>query len=74
MTAGGAIPPAFLRSNIRIIQMTQLITKTYEAIRDTMRFYRTVHELTQLNDRELADLGLTRGDICHVAANATLKG
>jgi len=54
--------------------MTHLITKTYEAIRDTMRFYRTVHELTQLNDRELADLGLTRGDICHVAANATLKG
>lgn len=53
--------------------MTQLITKTYEAIRDTLRFYRTVHELTQLSDSELKDLGLTRGEIPHVAANATLK-
>ena len=54
--------------------MTQLITNTFKVIRDSYRFYRAVHELTQLNDRELADLGLTRGDICHVAANATLKG
>ena len=54
--------------------MTYFITKTYEAIRDTLRFYKTVQELSQLSDRELADLGITRNDIAHVAANATLKG
>jgi uncharacterized protein YjiS (DUF1127 family) len=54
--------------------MTQIFIKTYEAIRDTFRFYKTVQELSQLNDRELQDLGLTRNDIPQVAADATLKG
>lgn len=54
--------------------MTQIILKTYEAIRDTFRFYKTVQELSQLTDRELHDLGLSRDQIAHVAADATLKG
>jgi uncharacterized protein YjiS (DUF1127 family) len=70
MTAGGAIPPAFLRSNIRIIQMTQMITKTIETIRDTYRFYNTIYQLQCLNDKELQDLGLTRQEIVFVAAKA----
>ena len=53
--------------------MTQLITNTFKVIRDSYRFYRAVHELTQLTDRELADIGLSRGDIPRVAADATLK-
>jgi len=36
---------------------------------DSLRFYNTVRELSQLNDRELADLGLTRNDIVRVASN-----
>jgi len=50
--------------------MTQLITKTYEAVRDTFRFYNTIYELQCLNDKELQDLGLTRQEIVFVAAKA----
>ena len=33
-------------------------------------YVRTRNELTQLTDRELADIGLSRGDIEHVARRA----
>jgi uncharacterized protein YjiS (DUF1127 family) len=50
--------------------MTQLITKTYETIRDAYRFYNTIYELQCLNDKQLEDLGLTRQEIVFVAAKA----
>jgi uncharacterized protein YjiS (DUF1127 family) len=66
--------PQLFNVHIKENTMTRLITKTYEAIRDTFRFYKTVQELSQLSDRELRDLGLSRDQIPHVAADATLKG
>jgi uncharacterized protein YjiS (DUF1127 family) len=38
------------------------------------RYRRTVNELSQLTDRELADVGLTRGEIDTVAKRTTLFG
>jgi len=31
------------------------------------RYYRIVNELSRLSDRELADIGITRGDILNLA-------
>lgn len=39
---------------------------------DSLRFYRTVRELNSLSDRELSDLGITRGNITYIAMNSTL--
>jgi len=50
--------------------MTQIFTKTYEAVRDTLRFYNTIYQLQSLNDKELQHLGLTRQEIVFVAARA----
>ena len=50
--------------------MTQLITKTYEAIKDTFRFYNTILELNALSNKELHDLGLTRQEIVLVASRS----
>jgi uncharacterized protein YjiS (DUF1127 family) len=52
--------------------MTQLFTKTYEAVRDTLRFYNTIYELQCLNNKELEDLGLTRKEIVFIAARAII--
>lgn len=50
--------------------MLNVFAKTYNAIRDTFRFYNTVFELQALNDKELQDLGMTRQEIVMVAAKA----
>ena len=39
----------------------------------TRRYYTVVNELNGLSDRELADIGLTRGDIVFVAIEMSLK-
>ena len=36
-------------------------------IQDWKRYERAVQELSRLNDRELADIGITRGDIHRIA-------
>ena len=33
----------------------------------TTRYYSIVNELSKLSDRELADIGITRGDILNLA-------
>ena len=38
-----------------------------EKIEHNRRVYATIHELSKLTDRELNDIGLTRGDIWSVA-------
>ena len=38
------------------------------------RYVRTRDELAALTDRELADIGLVRGDIDHIARQAALNG
>jgi len=44
--------------------MLSAIVRRY---RDWKRYAVAVQELSQLSDRELADIGITRGDIAHVA-------
>jgi len=41
------------------------LIRMIRAMRD---YRRTVNELSQLSDRELADIGLNRSDIPHIAA------
>jgi uncharacterized protein YjiS (DUF1127 family) len=52
--------------------MLDFIKKSINMCQDTMRFYKTVFELSNLNDRELKDLGLSRDQIPMVAMKATL--
>lgn len=37
------------------------------ALRNWQRYNETVRELNRLSNRELADLGITRGDIARIA-------
>ena len=37
------------------------------------RYHKTVRELTQLTDRDLADLGIHRSDISRVAKTSVLR-
>jgi uncharacterized protein YjiS (DUF1127 family) len=41
-------------------------------IEDTRRYYKALEELNRLSDRELADIGLYRGEI-HMVALTTLN-
>ncbi|WP_372425326.1 DUF1127 domain-containing protein [Salinarimonas chemoclinalis] len=43
------------------------LTWVLSRIRAYQRYRRTVRELERLSDRELNDVGLSRGDIDHVA-------
>jgi uncharacterized protein YjiS (DUF1127 family) len=69
-------PVAYIRSNeavlfqglnrkIRRIPMLLSLIRMVKAFRD---YQRNVNELSQLSDRELADIGLDRSDIPRVAA------
>jgi uncharacterized protein YjiS (DUF1127 family) len=42
-------------------------------IKDWFRYYETIRELSQLSDRELKDLGLTRGEIVSEAYNQWVR-
>lgn len=48
--------------------MIKLITEKFQ---EWMRYRVTVQELAQLSDRELADLGICRGDI-HIIAKQSV--
>lgn len=41
-----------------------------ERLEDTRRYYKALEELNRLSDRELADIGLYRGEIPMVALTA----
>lgn len=47
-----------------------IVSHIITRIRSYMRYRASVRALSQLNDRELADIGLTRGDIETVAKDA----
>ena len=44
-----------------------------EWFKRTRRYYTVVNELNSLTDRELADIGLTRGEIVFVALEMYVK-
>ena len=53
--------------------MFSFIKKTAEWYVDTMRFYNTVYELSELSDKELNELGLARSQIPFVAMKASIR-
>jgi uncharacterized protein YjiS (DUF1127 family) len=53
--------------------MTQVFQAFTGWVKDTARYYNTVYELSRLSDRELSDLGLTRGEIVLVASHQVTK-
>ncbi len=46
------------------------LTNLVRLVRAWRRYHQSVRELSRLDDRELADIGLSRGDIPAVAWNA----
>lgn len=48
-----------------------LITHTIRFLRSWRRYNRSVRHLSRLGDRELADIGIARGDIPRVAWQAS---
>ena len=54
-----------LNENYRRLTMLLSLIRMIQAFRD---YHRNVNELSQLSDRELADIGLDRSDIPRVAA------
>jgi len=50
--------------------MLDAVKFVYSMCSDTMRFYKTVSELSMLSDGDLRSLGLSRQDIPHVAMKA----
>lgn len=47
--------------------MSQYIKYVSSWVKNNIRYYNTVRELSQLTDRELLDLGMNRYDIIRVA-------
>jgi uncharacterized protein YjiS (DUF1127 family) len=47
------------------------LTHLISAYRQWRRYNQSFNELNRLGDRELADIGITRGDIPRVAWNAS---
>lgn len=54
-------------------EIKKLHIKIAKQLRASVRYRNTVRELSQLNDRDLADIGLTRSDIHRVAAQGTTR-
>ena len=48
-------------------QLTAAMDFMYNSVKEARLAQRAYHELSKLNDRELADLGLSRSDIIRVA-------
>jgi uncharacterized protein YjiS (DUF1127 family) len=48
-------------------QMQNIFNYFARQVEDTRRYYKAMDELNRLSDRELADIGLYRGDIPMVA-------
>jgi uncharacterized protein YjiS (DUF1127 family) len=47
--------------------MLNIFNYLAKQVEDTRRYYKAIEELSQLSDRELADIGLYRGEIPMVA-------
>jgi uncharacterized protein YjiS (DUF1127 family) len=44
-----------------------MLVAILNALRSWRRYNQSLRELSRLNDRELADIGLTRGDVARIA-------
>jgi uncharacterized protein YjiS (DUF1127 family) len=52
---------------MKLKSVIMFVSKVIKFLRNWQQSYRGVRELSQLNDQELADLGLIRSDISRVA-------
>ena len=48
-------------------QITTTMDFVYNSVKEARLAHRAYHELSKLNDRELADLGINRCDIIRIA-------
>jgi uncharacterized protein YjiS (DUF1127 family) len=61
------VPILFVRFRRRPEKGYQMLTSFIRFVQNWRQYGETVRELSNLNDRELADLGITRSDIPHIA-------
>ena len=59
-------------SPIRTKESTTMLLAIIRAIQSFKDYHRNLRELSQLTDRELADIGIDRADIPRVAAGHAL--
>jgi len=52
--------------------MQNIFTYLAKRVEETRKYYKAIEELSQLSDRELADIGLNRGEI-HMVAMTVLN-
>jgi uncharacterized protein YjiS (DUF1127 family) len=52
--------------------MNEMLDTVVNKLRSYRKYQETYRELSRLSTRELADLGISRGEISHVARKATL--
>ena len=52
---------------------TKMLTSFIRFVQNWRQYGETVRELSNLNDRELADMGITRSDIPHIAWDHTRR-
>ena len=50
-----------------------LLSQIVRFLRQWRRYNRSLRELSQLNDRELADMGISRSDIARVAWDSSCR-
>jgi len=50
-----------------------MLTSFIRFVQNWRQYGETVRELSNLNDRELADMGITRSDIPHIALDHTRR-
>ncbi|HEY8440734.1 MAG TPA: DUF1127 domain-containing protein [Xanthobacteraceae bacterium] len=51
-----------------------MLVAILNALRSWRRYNQSLRELSRLNDRELADIGLTRGDVARIAWEDAQRG
>lgn len=56
-----------LRQYINIQWLSMAISKFFEIYRQRRQYQNTINELSKLSDRELRDIGLSRGQLRNVA-------
>jgi len=61
------IPLYFKRILGKAEERTEMLTSLIRYVQAWRQYGEAIRELSTLNDRELADLGITRSDIPHIA-------
>lgn len=60
--------------NVRSFNIARAIAAPFKAVAHALHKQRTVRELSRLDSRLLADIGIERGDIQDIAQDLTVRG